>query len=1186
LCFLKPLLLLGISIPDEIIATPEIIRFDLPTKYNKTSNTSFCRSSDGIFFIGKQNGLITIDDEQVYFKPLNSPVFVSRTNNNELYYLSENDLGIIDFDPGSGPQFTTLLKDVEVENALFKPLGVTSLGSLSFLSTTAGVYVLSANTIDYFFKTENSPEIYNSGNNVLFLQPGKGLYIWTGYDFIQLIDSEFLEKSNISGIFEIGESLLIQYSNGNKQYFSFNAANSAAHIISDPGIHADFKGIIHSLCDNQYLIENTEGNILLMNREDFKTTVLAPTGLLPNTPVRTLCVDSYKDVWIVYDFSIYKLEFPSRVTTLNLSSLISGTIHSTQAFNNFLYVASNEGIYRIPISSIEESIHPFLIQGSAQLGCHLLSSCGDILLAAGVNGLYEIKGTYIQPVRRGNFFFLYSTGDDTFLGCNESGLVKFSRSGNGWISELLYPGIQQVISETVYENSTWITTGDNQIFRISGSDAEIIPVEELVNEGLWRITKIGSKLFLIGEKFVYSWNSQQKRFYPVTDNSFTRFLDNADLIISGENSSWGTLREMDNGYTLWDLSEHKITVPYYVIPAEKQFGQVIDIIDLKTVLWITGNKKLIKLNLDSLDYVTQDWVRIQNAQMVFPEKNFRRINLYHGKVYRYHRNKTSFKLAPSRYIKDSEVYFRYRISHYQDEWSSWNREKNIEFDNLKERKYIFEAQGATSFDNISDPVRLEFKINPPIYRTWYAYLVYFLFILVNLFLIYKWRLLNLKKAEYKIEEQVREKMATVLREKEKSDKLVEDLFPKGTADELRNSGRAKSRKFELVTVLFSDIQGFTKIAEEMNPEVLIDELDKFFFHFDSVVDKYNIEKIKTIGDAYMAAGGIPVKNSSNPVEVVLAGLEMQHYMKDLKKKKKTNIWDLRIGIHTGPVISGVVGHKKLSYDIWGDTVNTASRMESSGEGGKVNISGTTYSLVKEFFICEYRGKLPVKYKGNIDMYFVTGLRPELSVDLHGIPNRRFFLKLQLIRLKDIEERIIEKIIAKYGPELQFHKPTFIQKVVNQAEMLSRAENLSLDETLLTSTAAILLYAGLSETYENFENKSVDIATSLLPEYGYDDKQINTICNLILATKSYNDPQNKLENILIDARYEYLGKMDYMTYAKLLFMESRSHQQGITREKFIASQTRLLETFEYKTLAAQRLREVESSVQITNLKSWK
>ena len=191
-------------------------------------------------------------------------------------------------------------------------------------------------------------------------------------------------------------------------------------------------------------------------------------------------------------------------------------------------------------------------------------------------------------------------------------------------------------------------------------------------------------------------------------------------------------------------------------------------------------------------------------------------------------------------------------------------------------------------------------------------------------------------------------------------------------------GKATKIKYNFVTVLFSDIQGFTKIAEETNPEVLIDELDKFFFYFDSVVEKFGIEKIKTIGDAYMCAGGIPEKNRTNPVEVILAALEMKEYMNRLKETSELEgmkFWDIRIGIHTGTVVAGVVGQKKLSYDIWGDTVNTASRMESSGEAGKINISGTTYEFVKEFFTCEYRGKMPVKYKGELEMYFVNGIIP-------------------------------------------------------------------------------------------------------------------------------------------------------------------------------------------------------------------
>ena len=236
--------------------------------------------------------------------------------------------------------------------------------------------------------------------------------------------------------------------------------------------------------------------------------------------------------------------------------------------------------------------------------------------------------------------------------------------------------------------------------------------------------------------------------------------------------------------------------------------------------------------------------------------------------------------------------------------------------------------------------------------------------------------------------------------KEKRETLLANVLPKNAADEIMAKGKAAKVKYNFVTVLFSDIQGFTRIAEETNPEVLIDELDKFFFYFDSVVEKFGIEKIKTIGDAYMCAGGIPEKNRTNPVEVILAALEMRAYMSRLKlgsELEGMKFWDIRIGIHTGTVIAGVVGQRKLSFDIWGDTVNTASRMESSGEAGKINISGTTYEFVREFFDCEYRGKMPVKYKGELEMYFVNGIIPELC-DENGNPNSKFIVKMQMIKL--------------------------------------------------------------------------------------------------------------------------------------------------------------------------------------------
>lgn len=210
-------------------------------------------------------------------------------------------------------------------------------------------------------------------------------------------------------------------------------------------------------------------------------------------------------------------------------------------------------------------------------------------------------------------------------------------------------------------------------------------------------------------------------------------------------------------------------------------------------------------------------------------------------------------------------------------------------------------------------------------------------------------------------------------EKDRSEKLLLNILPEETARELKEKGSATPKHYNLVSVLFTDFKGFTNIAEKLTPQELIEELNYCFFEFDKIIDKHGLEKIKTIGDAYMCAGGIPVANATNPMSIVKAGLEIKAFMEQLKIDREIqgkDYWELRIGIHTGQVVAGVVGKNKFAYDIWGDAVNTASRMESSGIPGQVNISGITYELIKEQFNCIHRGKVKAKNKGEIDMYIV------------------------------------------------------------------------------------------------------------------------------------------------------------------------------------------------------------------------
>jgi class 3 adenylate cyclase len=340
----------------------------------------------------------------------------------------------------------------------------------------------------------------------------------------------------------------------------------------------------------------------------------------------------------------------------------------------------------------------------------------------------------------------------------------------------------------------------------------------------------------------------------------------------------------------------------------------------------------------------------------------------------------SFSFAAPFYSQPEKTEYSYLLEGFDEEWSDWSSDQRKEYTNLSHGTYVFRVRARNIYGTVSESAPWTFTVKTPWHQTWWAWVSYGVLLILGVIGLVNWRTRALVRRKEILEqivkkrtEEIQEQKKEIEKERDRSDELLLNILPRETADELKREGKSQARHFPEVTVLFTDFKDFTKISEELSPETLVSEIHTCFTAFDQIIQKYRLEKIKTIGDSYMAAAGLPLANPNHAVQMVNAALDirdwMQEYKEDRIKQGKT-FFEIRLGLNSGPVVAGIVGVKKFAYDIWGDTVNLAARLEDASEVGKVNISENTYQEVKDHFQCEPRGKIEAKNKGLVDMYFV------------------------------------------------------------------------------------------------------------------------------------------------------------------------------------------------------------------------
>ena len=423
--------------------------------------------------------------------------------------------------------------------------------------------------------------------------------------------------------------------------------------------------------------------------------------------------------------------------------------------------------------------------------------------------------------------------------------------------------------------------------------------------------------------------------------------------------------------------------------------------------------------------------------------------------------------------------------------------------------------------------------------------------------------------------------------------LLENIFPQNVLDDLNSQGKFSPKRIEEGVVLFTDFVAFSKIAKHQRPMELLRQLEEYFNKFDEIVERYDLEKVKTIGDAYMALAGVTEKNPKPAVRACLAALEMRDYIlnrKQLAIATNREFWEIRIGLHSGPLVAGIIGSKKISFDVWGDTVNIAARAEQNSEPDNISVTDRIAGHVLPYFDLIHRGEIEIKYGGRVDMFFLERLKSKFSLFEEGkLANSKLRKACGLVEMDfDFARRfILNKLKSSLPEDLIYHDLKHTINVERSAERIALLEGVEGEDLIILRTAVLFHDAGFIFSYEKNEQLAINLVQAELPHFGYTEKHIDQIVNIIRSTTYEIEPVTLLEKIMNDADHDYLGRADYYIVAGRLREEMELHGLVLSDLEWIDFQLKYLEeTHVFYTETAKNIRSRGKMMRIQELKNEK
>jgi len=907
----------------------------------------------GRLWFANNQGVVKFDGNNWTLYPTPNPVRNIMVNaKGQIFVTCINDFGVLDNQVGENYQYTSFRKQAEMDNnqvsgeekvlmvgdqifyvfknKLVKISEQSGTLTATIIPTEISLGALSLNQSLYLNITKmglcmvsgSAYKLVENGNLLI----GKRIISTT------TIDDKVIIATAFDGIFLLHQNKLISIQ-GNIQSFASKGLVDIAYL------------------DNNVLAIGSLHDGVQLYRVDGLSMNMIKTLPIPSGEIYHLHTDAEKNLWIAHakGLSHFLVNLPLRIYD---NILMKGNISRIYESGSQVYIATTDGLYQL--NSATPNQFSKLIEGE----CWDVLSNQQSIWVASTNGLYQIENGTVKLVVSNEIFVKLQ------LGNLSKSLYAFSVNGCFRVSNApqKIAGMDE-LANSVFEakdGSLWFGTDFNGVKQIQPGKVGVELKDDL-KLGKVIIRMVRDKPVFQTKENVYILD--EKSFIPdqqlasillgtLTNNfncgdEYIVFTDKDLRLIKGDSLMVGSILYSISGRptavckignSTWAAFEDKL----YVAENEFLFTSIP-----RTFISSVNNSHLGEIYF--INHVKEKSGMIE-TQSVIPEIDFTSNNL---RIY----------LGINSLVNPEQHAYRFQIN--GSDWSEWKKDAFIDLNALASGKYTITIQGKNAFNQIAEPATFSCYIKSPWYLSSYAFLVYICLSIVLIYLIIYLNNKRLTSLNNELEVKVKERTTELIEEKKKSDDLLHNILPEEVALELKRKGHAEAKLYNHVSVLFTDFVGFTTISEQLSPTELVREIHENFTAFDSIIERNGLEKIKTIGDAYLAVCGLPHLTHEHAQKVVKAALEIRDYMANSDGK-----FQVRIGIHSGPVVAGIVGVKKYAYDIWGDTVNTAARMEQNSEAGKINISGVTYELIKQDFNCEYRGKIKAKNKGEVDMYFV------------------------------------------------------------------------------------------------------------------------------------------------------------------------------------------------------------------------